>query len=112
MKYVCEIPLEKHTSLLAVKFPEQFWLLHIVKNKHPLLQLPVCCSRLMLLEPGSFSLFHFLFTYKSAVEYAVGIHNKRKLLLSDLQLNAEKNLFWQDFHLLLLEELDLKVCCL
>lgn len=40
-----------------------------------------------------------LLIYKSAVEYEVRIHNMRKLLLSDLLLNAEKTLSWQDSHL-------------
>lgn len=39
------------------------------------------------------------FTYKSAVEYEVRIHNKRMLPLSGLQLSAGKNLFWQETHL-------------
>lgn len=42
-------------------------------------------------------LFHF--TYKSAAEHEARIHSKRRRLLSGLQSNVEKILFWQDSHL-------------
>lgn len=55
-------------------------------------------------------LFHF--TYKSVAECEAKIHSKRMQLLSGLQSNVGKTLFWQDSHLLPREELGLMVCCL
>lgn len=55
-------------------------------------------------------LFHF--TYKSAAEREAKTHSKRRPLLSGLQSNVEKILFWQDSHLLPREELGLMVYCL
>lgn len=54
----------------------------------------------------------FYFTYKSVAEHEAETHSKRMQLLSGLQWDAEKILFWQDSHLLPHEGWDLMVCYL
>lgn len=78
-------------------------------------QFPMCFSDGFCFTQGHGSLqtsILFYFTYKSAAEHELKIHSKRMQLLFGLQLNAEKILFWQDFHLLQCVGLGLMVCCL
>lgn len=60
----------------------------------------------------SFDSILFHVTYKSVAECEAKIHSKRMQLLSGLQSNVGKTLFWQDSHLLPHEGLGLMVYCL